>query len=137
MILILLLLSKVWLGIWNLQNVKRFKKISEKLMPIAWHPKRWWNFCMSEDDKNRNRVNFYFLMLLMYTTWEYWNILPLDIVQKSLWISSRFDTQSLDIVRKSLWISSHFDIIQIFVLSDFFGTFVSIYIFKTIYHKKT
>ena len=30
----------------------RFKKhISEKLMPIAWHPKRWLNFSMSEDDK--------------------------------------------------------------------------------------
>ena len=25
--------------------------ISEKLMPIAWDPKRWWNFCMSEDEK--------------------------------------------------------------------------------------
>ena len=21
-------------------------------MPIAQHPKRWWNFCMSEDEKN-------------------------------------------------------------------------------------
>ena len=20
-------------------------------MPAAWHPKRWWNFCMSEDQK--------------------------------------------------------------------------------------
>ena len=20
-------------------------------MPIAWHPKRWWNFCMSENEK--------------------------------------------------------------------------------------
>ena len=20
-------------------------------MPIAWHPKKWWNFWMSEDDK--------------------------------------------------------------------------------------
>ena len=20
-------------------------------MPIAWPPKRWWNFCMSEDEK--------------------------------------------------------------------------------------
>ena len=25
--------------------------MSEELMPIAWHPKRWWDFCMSEDDK--------------------------------------------------------------------------------------
>ena len=27
------------------------KKISEELMSIAWHPKRWYNFCMSEDEK--------------------------------------------------------------------------------------
>ena len=27
------------------------KKISEELIPIAWHPKRWWNFCVSEDEK--------------------------------------------------------------------------------------
>ena len=20
-------------------------------MPIAWHPKRWWNVCMSKDEK--------------------------------------------------------------------------------------
>ena len=20
-------------------------------MPITWHPKRWWNLCMSEDEK--------------------------------------------------------------------------------------
>ena len=20
-------------------------------MSVAWHPKRWWNFCMSEDEK--------------------------------------------------------------------------------------
>ena len=25
--------------------------ISEKLMPRAWYPKRWWNFCMSEDEE--------------------------------------------------------------------------------------
>ena len=27
------------------------KKISEELMPIARHPRRWWNFCMSDDEK--------------------------------------------------------------------------------------
>ena len=27
------------------------KKISEELMPIAWHPRRWWNVYMSEDEK--------------------------------------------------------------------------------------
>ena len=20
-------------------------------MPVAWHPDRWWNFCMPEDEK--------------------------------------------------------------------------------------
>ena len=20
-------------------------------MPVAWHPKRWWNWCVSEDEK--------------------------------------------------------------------------------------
>ena len=29
------------------------KKIGEELMPIAWHPKRWWNFCMIEDEKKK------------------------------------------------------------------------------------
>ena len=27
------------------------KKISEELMPIQWHPKRWRKFCISEDEK--------------------------------------------------------------------------------------
>ena len=22
-----------------------------KIMPVAWHPKRGWNFCMQEDEK--------------------------------------------------------------------------------------
>ena len=26
-------------------------KISEKLIPIAWHLKRSWKFCMPEDEK--------------------------------------------------------------------------------------
>ena len=21
------------------------------IIPIAWHPKRWWNICMAEDEK--------------------------------------------------------------------------------------
>ena len=25
--------------------------ITKELMPIAWHPKRWWNFYMSENEK--------------------------------------------------------------------------------------
>ena len=28
-------------------------KIYEELLPIAWHPLRWWDWCMSEDEKRR------------------------------------------------------------------------------------
>ena len=28
-------------------------KIKEELLPIAWHPSRYWDWCMSEDDKRR------------------------------------------------------------------------------------
>ena len=27
------------------------KKITEELMPIVRHPRRFWNFCMLEDEK--------------------------------------------------------------------------------------
>ena len=27
------------------------KELHEKLMLIAWHPKRWWNSCVSKDEK--------------------------------------------------------------------------------------
>ena len=50
MILILLFLPDFWLGILKLKNTKHLKNISE-LMPTVWHPKRWWNFCMSENEK--------------------------------------------------------------------------------------
>ena len=47
MILILLSLSDFFL-----KNAKNFKKmISEELISITWHPTRWWNFCVSEDEK--------------------------------------------------------------------------------------
>ena len=26
-------------------------QIKKELMPIAWHPSRWWNWCMQEDEK--------------------------------------------------------------------------------------
>ena len=44
-------MSEFWLVILNLKNVKHLKKKNEELMPIVWHPKRWWNCCMSEDVK--------------------------------------------------------------------------------------
>ena len=29
--------------------------IKDELMPIAWHPSRFWDWCMSEDEKKRDR----------------------------------------------------------------------------------
>ena len=29
--------------------------IKEELLPIAWHPLRYWNWCMSEDEKKRQK----------------------------------------------------------------------------------
>ena len=52
MILILLFMSDFWLGLMNLKNAKHLKKkITKELMPIAWHLKRWWNFCLLENEK--------------------------------------------------------------------------------------
>ena len=28
-------------------------------MPIAWHPKRWWNFWMSEGKKRGKKIFFF------------------------------------------------------------------------------
>ena len=38
-------------------------------MPIAWYPSRYWDWCMSEDEKKRDRKivnmkNIYFLYLM-------------------------------------------------------------------------
>ena len=30
-------------------------QIKEELMPVAWHPDRWWNWCVPEDEKKRTR----------------------------------------------------------------------------------
>ena len=41
----------------NHKELKR-KMISEELMPIAWHPNGWWDWCMSEDDKKEINQRF-------------------------------------------------------------------------------
>ena len=54
MILIPLFLSDAWLVILNSKSAKHLKKkISGELMPVVSHPKKWWNFCMSEGDKKK------------------------------------------------------------------------------------
>ena len=35
-------------------------------MPKAWHPKRWWNFCMLEEEKKEVEAVFTESILLMH-----------------------------------------------------------------------
>ena len=40
------------LCITNLENAKHLRKdISKELVPIAWHPTKWWDWCIVEDEK--------------------------------------------------------------------------------------
>ena len=39
---------------WHIKFKKRKplkKTLNEELMPIVWHPNRWWNFSVPEDEK--------------------------------------------------------------------------------------
>ena len=31
-------------------------QIKKELMPITWHPSRWWDWCMSEDEKKERKI---------------------------------------------------------------------------------
>ena len=54
-ILKILILISVLLGIKNINNEgARQKEIYKELMPIAWYPSRWQEWCMPEDEK-KNR----------------------------------------------------------------------------------
>ena len=33
-------------------------KIKEELMPVAWHPDRWWNWCVPEHEKEELEIYF-------------------------------------------------------------------------------
>ena len=35
---------------WNKRKLQK-AKIKEELLPIAWHPSRWWDWCIPEDKK--------------------------------------------------------------------------------------
>ena len=46
--------------LWHFKKREALKEdIIEESMPVARHPKRWWNWCFSEDEKKSNRPNFY------------------------------------------------------------------------------
>ena len=59
MTLKLLFMSDSLLGIVNFKKCNALKKkISKELMPLVWHPKIWWNFCISEDEKKEIEQTF-------------------------------------------------------------------------------
>ena len=63
MILALLLFFLPWHSKFK-KSKALIKKVSKEITPIAWHPKRWWNFCLSEViliawHPKRNRKKFY------------------------------------------------------------------------------
>ena len=59
MIMILLFLPDFWLEILNLiKKSEALKKIIEESMPVVWHPGRWWNFYMLEDEKKETEPTF-------------------------------------------------------------------------------
>ena len=34
----------LWFGVIDLKKLKSFKKeLNKELVPVAWHPTRWWN----------------------------------------------------------------------------------------------
>ena len=49
---------------WKAQKVS----IKEELLPIAWHPSRYWDWCVPQDEKKRNRkiwgIKIHFLCLV-------------------------------------------------------------------------
>ena len=81
-------------------------------MPIAWHPKRWYNFCMLEDEKKETKpiftssgFNAYSLRVLghfhtwrldiVFLIWYLRHFVPKYILKKHL---KQFSAQILDIV---------------------------------------
>ena len=44
---LMMVIVKRLIGMMVIKNAK----IKEELMPIAWHPLRWWDWCVPEDEK--------------------------------------------------------------------------------------
>ena len=40
-------------------------QIKEELLPIAWHPSRYWDWCMSEDEKKERKIFFGHLICVL------------------------------------------------------------------------
>ena len=68
----------VRLLIWHIKfgKSKALKKdLNKSLVPAAWHPNRWWDWCVSEDEENGNRSNVYWgIMKVCVCTRQNWGI---------------------------------------------------------------
>ena len=52
---------------WHIKFEKRKglkRELNKELMPIAWHPSRWWDWCMSEDEKKDFELYQVFMNIL-------------------------------------------------------------------------
>ena len=56
---------------------------SEELMPTAWHLNRWWDWCMSEDEKKQIQclLKSCRSVCQQYTIWWYGNIFLLELLK--------------------------------------------------------
>ena len=65
-ILILFFLSDFLAWYINFEKRKKLKKeLSKELILTLWHPNKWWDWCMSEDEKKRNKSNVYWRVVKM------------------------------------------------------------------------
>ena len=57
MMIIIVMMLKVFCGTMHIKNAmpKKQKKIKEELIPIAWHPSRWWDWCVPEHEKKQTK----------------------------------------------------------------------------------
>ena len=37
--------------------------IKKELMLIAWHPSKWWDWCVSEDEKKETETGFFYHLI--------------------------------------------------------------------------
>ena len=73
-ILILSHLLDFWLGILNLRNVKHLKRVKWRIYANSMASQKMVEFWHVRRSEKRNRTDFYWVMLLMYTVWKYLNI---------------------------------------------------------------
>ena len=55
--IIIVTMIRLLSGTKAIKNAKpRKQKIKDELMPIAWYPSRWWDWCVPEDKKKETVI---------------------------------------------------------------------------------